>query len=126
MDVQRDAPLEIRKNLRTVIDGAPVRSEIPDGWGPRDGPVVTVVGDGTPAGDRAWTRENVRVCVYAADEPTARATAAFIDSYLLDPHHVWGFSIHPGAGLIATRDQKLGCWIAAVTVRAASTREEMV
>lgn len=124
MLVQQDAPLIVRKALREVFE-APVRSELPDGWTPQQSPVITVVGDGTPHTERAWTRENVRVAVYASDEPTARALAQQIDAYLLDPRYVRGLSIFPGAGLITARDQKLGGWIAAVTVRAATNRKEV-
>ena len=124
MLVQQDAPLMIRQALRGQIAG-PVRAELPDGWSPRDGPAVTVVGDGTPHTERAWTRENVRCCVYAADEPGARQLANLIDAYLLDPATVRGLSIFPGAGLVTARDVKLGCWVAAVTVRAATNRKEV-
>lgn len=124
MLVQQDAPRIIRQSLRALI-AVPVRSELPSGWSPRDGPAVTVVGDGTPHTELAWTRENVRVCVYAASEPDARQLANLVDAYLLDPATVRGLSIFPGAGLIATRDQSLGCWIAAITVRAAANRKDM-
>lgn len=124
MLVQQDAPQIIRDHLRPQITH-PVRTEVPDGWGARDGPVVTVVGDGTPHTEQGWTRENVRIAVYAADSATARDLATTIDAYLLNPRHVRGLSIYPGTGLITARDQTLGCWIAAVTVRAATNRKEV-
>lgn len=123
MLVQKDAPLIIRRALRDVAD-VPVRSELPDKWSPRDGPVIAVVGDGTPHTEKAWTRENVRVAVVASDEPTARDLAIQCDAYLLDPRNTLGLSIFPGAGLVTVRDTKLGGWIAAVTVRAATNRKE--
>lgn len=123
MLVQKDAPLIIRRFLRDAAD-VPVRSEFPHGWTPRDGPVITVEGDGTPNAERGWTRENVRIAVVASDEPTARDLAIQCDAFLLDPRNTLGLSIFPGAGLVTARDQKLGGWVAAVTVRAASNRKE--
>ena len=122
---QVDAPLIIRQKVRSALEGVPVRSQLPERWVPTQGPAVTIVSDGTPANERAWTRENVRVAVYAATEPQARELATRIDAYLLDPRLVWGFSILPGPGLVTTWDSHLGGWIAAITVRAATTRKDL-
>lgn len=123
MLVQRNAPQIVRDGLRAASD-YPVRAELPDRWSPRDGPVITVTGDGTPRSQRSWTRENVRVAVYTTNEPHARDLGGQIDAFLLNPHHLWGLTIVPGPGLIITRDRELGAWVAAVSVAAASTRKE--
>ena len=121
---QVDAPLIIRRWLRNVVDGAPVRAELPDKWVPTDGLQVVVVGDGTSIADRGWTRENVRVTVHGPYEPQVRAVAALIDGVLLNPRHVPGLALSPGPGLIISRDEKFGGFIAAVTVRVAAERKE--
>ena len=122
--VQVDAPEIVRRWLRGVVDGAPVRSQLPDKWVPTDGMQVVVVGDGTPITDRGWTRENVRVTVHGLYEPQVRRAAAEIDAALLNRRNVPGVVISPGPGLIITRDEKLGGFIAAVTTRVAAERKE--
>lgn len=123
--VQVDAPLIIRRWLREVVQGAPVRGELPEGWTPHEGITVVVVGDGTPVADRGWTTENVRVTVHGLYEPEVRQVAARIDGALLDRRHVPGVTVSPGPGLIIARDEQVGGFIAAVTLRVAANRKEM-
>lgn len=125
MLIQQDAPLAIRKELRRVISGVKVANSLPDGYAVGRQPFVTVTADGTPHSERTWSRENIRINVYAASEPQARQIASYIDAYLLHPRHAWGFSISAGAGLICVKDDRLGGWIAAVTVRAATNKENL-
>lgn len=122
--VQEDAPEIIRRWLRGVVQGPRVRSELPEKWTPADGLEVVVVSDGTPVTDRGWTRENVRVTVHGLYEPQVRGLAVRIDGALLDRRHVPGVTVSPGPGLIITRDENLGGFIAAVTFRVAATRKE--
>lgn len=122
--VQVDAPGIVRRWLREVVDGAKVRGELEDGWTPSTGMQIVVVSDGTPITDRGWTRENVRVTVHGRYEPQVRQVAAEIDAALLNRRHVPGVVISPGPGLIITRDEKLGGFIAAVTTRVAAERKE--
>lgn len=122
--VQQDAPGIVRQWLRGVVEGPRVRSALPDKWTPTDGLEVVVVGDGTPVVDRGWTRENVRVTVHGLYEPQVRDMAVRIDGALLDRRYVPGVTLSPGPGLIITRDEKLGGFIAAVTFRVAATRKE--
>lgn len=122
--VQVDAPLIVRRWLRGVVDGAQVRSELEDGWTPSLGVQIVVAGDGTPVVDRGWTRENVRVTVHGLHETQVREVAAHVDGVLLNRRYVPGVTVSPGPGLIITRDEKLGGFIAAVTFRVAATRKE--
>lgn len=122
--VQRDAPLLIRRAIRNVMDPSiKVASQVAQGWQVTDGPLVTVVGDGTPGHGRYTTTENVRIAVYHRFGPSARRLAEQIDAFLLNPHSTWGFSISPGPGLISAKDEDLGAWVCAVTVVAESPKE---
>lgn len=121
--VQVDAPLVVRRWLRAAVDGAKVRSELESGWTPMAGIQILVVSDGTPVTDRGWTRENVRVTVHGLHETQVREVATRIDGLLLNRRHVPGVTVSPGPGLIITRDDKLGGFIAAVTYRVAAERK---
>ena len=112
--LQRDAAATVRADLRKVIpDKGAVQAMMPAGWTPRDGPVCTVVSDGTPITNQGFTKELVRVTVRAHDGPTARRILTDIDGYLLTPAmHRWGYSISPSTGIIAGPDSRLGGWMA--------------
>lgn len=118
---QQDAPRVIRRGLREVLS-CPVRSELPSGWTPRDGPVVTVVSDGSDARHPAWDREVVRVVAYGESEPVARALAAEADEWLIDPRRPPGVLVTPAGGLALARDSSLGGWVASVTVVVSTPR----
>jgi len=122
---QRDAPQIVRDRLRKVVDDpARIRADVPDGWTPAKGPVATVVGDGTPVSSRGWTREVVRVSVYAADGPTARRLMVALDGALLAPSaRSWGCSISASTGVIAVKNSLLGGWISSATYNVATNRK---
>lgn len=121
--VQRDAPLDIRRELRGVLVDCEVVETVPDGVVPTRGRYVTVTSDGTPVSQRMWSRENVRINVYASSGPEARKIASVIDAYLLNPSNCDGYKIHPGAGLLVVRDESHGGYMASVTVRADTNKE---
>ena len=49
----------------------PVRSDLPKVWTPKDGPAITVAGNGTTNQNDAWTGEIVRIVVHAEYAPDA-------------------------------------------------------
>ena len=120
---QVNAPEAVRRWLRPLIEGAPVRSQLATGWSPGDGVAVIVVGDGTSLSTNAWTRENVRVSVHGPVEPDVRRIASEIDALLLTPGAVPGVALFPGPGLVSDRDDSVGGFIASVTYRVAATRK---
>ena len=121
---QRDAPQLIRDRLRSVIDPPQaIQAAVPDGWTPRDPPVCTVVGDGTPTTTKGWTAEVVRVTVHARDIAAARRLMVAIDGYLLTPASRLGLSINGSTGVIATKDSRLGGAVSSATYTVASSRK---
>ena len=123
--LQRDAPGEVRAVLRTRpwLRGVRVTnrtSATADDI--HNGPYVSVVGDGTPTAGRATATENVRINVFSKWEPEDRDLAARIDAYLLDPSTPLGFVVRPGAQLLVIPDEQTKGYVAAVTVRAAGTK----
>lgn len=127
--IQRDAPDEVRKHLRSasvIPEGVKVRDRLADGWTIHDGLQVTVGGAGTPRAGRATSLENVHVAVYSRYRPEARALAARIDAYLLNPSIALGFSISPGPGLSCVPDDDTGGWVCSVTVVAGAPKEGVI
>lgn len=123
--VQPDNAQRVRDWLRKRVDGdGRIRSQVPEKWTPRDGPVVTVVSDGTPISERGYVTEIVRVTVHGVDAPSTRRLMADIDSVLLTPlaRLGAGFSITPATGLIVVKDSKLGGWVSSVTYRVTTNR----
>lgn len=118
---QQDAPQILRSALRDILT-VPVRSELPPGWEPRKGQVITVTSDGTTNRHPAYDREIIRIVAYARDQTTARTLAATADEYLIDPRRPPGILITPSQGLNLARDTDLGCWVASVTVEATTPR----
>lgn len=124
--MQQDAVTALIVELDTAVADVPVRCDLPAGWNQRDGPTVVVQSDGTPGQYAAYTAELIRITVYAASIPDARTLASCIEAYALDPHRVEGFTITPAMGLSVVKDAPdSGRWLAAFTVRAATTRKEM-
>ncbi|RAV34922.1 hypothetical protein [Corynebacterium heidelbergense] len=121
MYVQRNAALEIRRQIRAHFRSIPVLSHVPDN-APDAGVFVTVADNGTSTNTRLWARENIRVVAYSDVEIDSRNLAALLDAWLLDPANVAGYQILPGAGLVTAWDEKLGLWITAVTVAAITTK----
>lgn len=127
MLVQQDAVTALIEDLRAVVIDVPVRASLPDGWNQRDGPAVVVQSSGTPGQYRGHTAELVRITVYAASMPDARRLASLMEAHLMNPRRVRGFAISPAVGLDVVRDvPDRTRWLAAFTVRAATTRKEMV
>ncbi|MBB1022964.1 MULTISPECIES: hypothetical protein [unclassified Dietzia] len=120
--IQVDGAERVLDFLINRVEGATVRSDLPDGWSPADGVAVTVTSDATPFSDRVATREAVRVAVYAAYRPIARRAASQLDAALIQPGAIRGLLIRPGSGLIITRDDKLECFLAAFTINVNASR----
>lgn len=116
--VQQDGPQRMRELLRQVMGKSwekRVRAAMPEKWTPADGPVVTVVGDGTPVAQAAWSKEAVRVTVRAESLPRARRILSEIDAYLVTPGFRGGLGVSAGAGIIALPDSKSGGFMASAT-----------
>lgn len=124
--VQQDAVVAIIRELNVAVADVPVRSELPKKWSAKDGPAITVVGNGTTDQNYSWTGEIVRVVTYAEYAPDARELAAKLEAYLLDPRRVRGFTISPAVGLSVVRDYPdASRWIAAFVVKVATNRKEL-
>lgn len=109
---------KVRSILEQSLKGLPhgVRVAVPPRWTPRDGPAVTVVSDGTPVSERAWTRETVRVTVHAHDIYTARRIMTLIDGILTTPSiRTMGVPIKPQTGIIAAPDSRVGGFMSSAT-----------
>ncbi|MBB1034649.1 hypothetical protein G6031_09635 [Dietzia sp. CQ4] len=120
--MQVDGAERVLDFLIDRVEGATVRSDLPDGWSSADGVAVTVTSDATSFSDRVATREAVRVAVYSAYRPIARRAASQLDAALIRPGAIRGLLIRPGAGLIIARDDKLECFLAAFTVLVNASR----
>lgn len=123
---QRNAPTLIRQGLRHLLPDYLFLAVTNPTLDALKETFVTVVGAGTPGGALATSSENVHVTVYASNEPLAREVASTIDGLLLSPDVDWGFTINPGGGLITAPDPATGGYLAAVTVIAASPKNERV
>ena len=121
---QRDAPTTIREGLRKLLPDYRFLNRTNAQLDPFAKPYVTVRGAGTPVGTLAVAAENVHITVYAGHEPIARDLAVLIDGLLLNPSIDWGFSISPGPGLITAPDDATKGFLAAITVVAASPKNE--
>ncbi|MCK7676368.1 hypothetical protein [Corynebacterium pygosceleis] len=122
--MQRDAVELVTRTLKRRTDlGDAVVHEVPDGWTPRKGPIVTVVSDGTPVSEKSWTRELVRVTVHAHDRFAARRILVKLDALLLTPGLYLGANIKPGPGIIAMNTSKLEGGMASAGYRVTQTRK---
>lgn len=125
--VQRDAPKLVREYLRAALhdDGTVVRAFVEDGWSPRDGPVVAVVGDGPQASPNATDAELVRVVVRARSLPLARRYMTAIDGLMTTPGSPRGFFIarNRGTGLISGPDDATNGFFASCTYLVGTSRK---
>ncbi|QRV71418.1 tail terminator protein [Corynebacterium phage CL31] len=128
--LQQDAPTMLRTKIQQGIgdDGSKVKAELPDGWTPRDGPVITVVSDGGQRAAVGTDRELVRVTVRAGALVPARKIMTEIDSYLTTPGiHLLGFSISKtqGTPIIAGPDSLVGGYFASRVFSVGTTRKKV-
>lgn len=119
--ITASAAEKVRQLLDDSLKGLPhgVRTALPKKWTPKDGTAVTVVSDGAPVSDRAWTREVVRVTVHSRDIVSARRVMTLIDGILTTPSiRTMGLPIQPATGIIAAADSKVSGYMssAAYTV----------
>ena len=121
---QRNAPEIIRRGLRVLLPDHRFLAQTNPGMDPFTDPYVTVISAGSPGGSAVTDSENVHVTVYAGYEPDARDLAVLIDGLLLNPSIDWGFRISPGAGLVTAPDDATKGFLAAITVVAASPKNE--
>ncbi|WP_293953076.1 hypothetical protein [uncultured Corynebacterium sp.] len=121
---QRNAPEIIRRGLRVLLPDHRFLAQTNPGMDPFTDPYVTVISAGSPGGSSVTDSENVHITVYAGYEPVARDLAVLIDGLLLSPSIDWGFSISPGPGLITAPDDATKGFLAAITVVAASPKNE--
>lgn len=113
-----NAAEKVRQLLDDSLKGLPhgVRVSLPPKWTPKDGTAVTVVSDGSPVSDRAWTREVVRVTVHSRDIVSARRLMTLIDGILTTPSiRTMGLPIKPSTGIIAAADSKVSGFMSSAT-----------
>ena len=128
MWVQADAPQMVRDRLRRVLgakNASLVRTEMPPKWTPKNGPVVTVIPNGTPVAAGSWSEEQVLITVHARDGVQARKLMAALDAVMLSPAHFAGLAVAAGGGLIVGKDSKLGGWVASATYMVRTPRIRM-
>ena len=121
---QRNSPEIIRRGLRYLLPDYRFLASTNPTLDPFEETYVTVISAGSPGGSIVTDSENVHITVYAAHEPVARDLAVLIDGLLLNPSINWGFSISPGPGLITAPDAATKGFLAAITVVAASPKNE--
>ncbi|AKF28184.1 hypothetical protein YH66_11810 [[Brevibacterium] flavum] len=125
---QQDAPTLLRMKIKQAMGEQADRvvEEVPDGWTPRDGPIITVVADGPQRSAQATDQELVRVTVRSGVHSASRKIMTDIEAFFTTPGiHLLGFSISKSRGtkLISGPDSFFGGYFASRVYGVGTTRK---
>lgn len=118
---QVDAEQKVRDYIRELVgkeNADNVRDQLPDGWSPRKGAIITVQGDGTPTSQTGWTEEIVRVSVHGDERPSVRRIMQDIDMSMQGHHlKMRGVQVTTSMGLLVSPSSLRGGYVASISYR---------